>query len=163
MTGVPTAPPILSVNENMIELFARPELRLQPMRLLSAPGPFFSGICWVPIFRENPRIGTARPRGANCATRVFKKAQTFFDLGPFLGDLASQCRSHLSVLMPEFICGHGFESFHDPPLLFLPLAQSCELIRETGLSRGSFLFCPDPSCRSSHRATHSKTRADSYQ
>ena len=136
LIGVPTAPPILSVNEKMIELFARPELRLQPMRLLSTAGPFFSGIIWVPIFRKNPRIATARALG-----RVLKEAQTFFELGLLLGDLASKCRSKLFVQMPQFIYGHGIECFHemDPPVLFLPSAK------ETGQSswHGNLIPVPD--------------------
>jgi len=76
----------------MLELFARRELRPYPMRLPSTAGPCLGGIIWVLIFRKNLRIGAARPIGSNRAISVFKPAQTFFELGLFLGYLASQNR-----------------------------------------------------------------------
>jgi hypothetical protein len=102
----------------MLELFARRELRPYPMRLPSTAGPCLGGIIWVLIFRKNLRIGAARPIGSNRAISVFKPAQTFFELGLFLGYLASQNRSHLFVQAPQLICGHGFESitFHERTL-----------------------------------------------
>src|SRR6476646_2737798 len=106
----------------MLQLFARPELRLYPMRRLSAAGPCLGIIFWVLVFRKHLRIGTARPIGANCAMTVFKPAQTFFEPSLLLSYSASQDRSHLLVQTPQLICGHGFESiaFHgpDPPVLF---------------------------------------------
>src|ERR1700747_2292953 len=108
----------------MLELFARPELRLYLMRLLSSAGPCLGIIFWVLVFRKNLRIGTARPIEPNRAMSVFKPAQTFFELGLLLPYLASQRRSHLFVQTPQLICGHGFESiaFHepDPPVLCAP-------------------------------------------
>jgi hypothetical protein len=59
----------------MLELFARPELRLYPMRLLSTAGPCLGSICWVLIFRKNLPIGTTPPIGPNRAVSVFKPAQ----------------------------------------------------------------------------------------
>src|SRR4029077_2522923 len=109
----------------MLELLARPELRLYPMRLLSTAGPCLGSIFGVLIFRKNFRIGTAwRPIGPNRAIGVFKPAQTFFELGLLLRYLASQDRSHLFVQAPQLICGRGFESiaFHrsDPLVLHGP-------------------------------------------
>jgi hypothetical protein len=60
----------------MLELFARLKLRLHPMRLLSTAGPLLGRIFWVLIFRQDLRIGTARPIGANCVVRVLKPAQS---------------------------------------------------------------------------------------
>jgi hypothetical protein len=71
--------------KKMLKLFARLELRSHPMRLLSTAGPFLGGVFWVLIFREDFRIGTTRPIGAqHPAIRVLKPAQTFFELGLFL-------------------------------------------------------------------------------
>ena len=80
--------------------------------------------CSRSFYEKSKRLGTATPLWANCATRVLKKAQTFFELGLLLGDLASQYRGQLFVQMPQFIYGHGTERFHemDPPVLFLPSA-----------------------------------------
>src|SRR6478736_3057531 len=108
----------------MLELFARRELRLYPMRLLSTAGPCLGSIFWVLIFRKNFRIGTARPIGPNHGINVFKPPQTFFEPGLLLRYLASQDRSHLFVQAPQLICGRGFESiaFHrsDPLVLHGP-------------------------------------------
>src|SRR4029077_12883987 len=109
----------------MLKLFARPELPLYPMRLLSSAGPCLGIIFWVLVFRKNLRIGTVRrPIGPNRAFNGCKPAKALFARGLLLRYPASQNRSHLFVQTPQLICGHGFESiaFHglDPPVLFPP-------------------------------------------
>src|SRR6516165_1259282 len=99
----------------MLELFARLELRLHPIRLLSTAGPCLGWIFWVLIFGKDLRVGTARPIGVNRVVRFFKHSQTRFKLGLLLRYLASQRQSHTFVQTPQLLCGHGFESipFHE--------------------------------------------------
>lgn len=95
----------------MLKLFASLELRLHPVRLLSAARPFLGGIFWVLIFREDLRIGTTRPIGATRVYGPFNAAQPFFKLGLLFFYFASQNRSYLFVQTPQLINRTGFESF----------------------------------------------------
>jgi hypothetical protein len=85
----------------MLEFFASVELRSHPTRLLSTAGPYLSWISGILIFRKNLRIGTARPIGTDRTARVFKPAQTFFELGLFLRYPANQ-RVHSSSIEADF-------------------------------------------------------------
>jgi hypothetical protein len=61
------------------------------------PDHFSAGFFLGSDISEGPWLGTARPVvvGANRPTRFFKQAQTFFELGLFLHNLASEYRAHL--------------------------------------------------------------------
>lgn len=87
----------------MLELLARPELRLYPMRLFSAARPLFARIFGILIFRKDLRIRSTYMIEADSVAGALNLSQPLLQLCLLGRDPFNQYRRHFFMQCPQIV------------------------------------------------------------